>query len=102
MEVAILIWIVCGIAAAVIASNRGANGCLWFGFGILFGPFGLVFSFAAGSDRQCPSCRKNIHEKATRCPHCQADFRPRRADNTPSPPPVEAPTKPCPFCAETI
>src|ERR1019366_229146 len=103
MEVVILVWIVCGVAASFIASNKGANGCLWFGLGILFGPFGLAFSFTAGSDRQCPACRKNIHEKATRCPHCQADLEPKpKQAPTVNPTPSEAPTKSCPFCAETI
>lgn len=71
MEIAILIWIVCGIAAGVIASNRGGSGCLWFGLGILFGPFGLLFAFMAGDDRKCPHCKRGVAEGATRCPHCQ-------------------------------
>ncbi len=78
MEIAILIWIVCGIAAAFVASNRGASGCLWFGLGVLFGPFGLAFSFAAGGNLwPCPVCRKKILEGALRCPYCQTDLRPR-------------------------
>ena len=73
MEIAILIWLVCGIAAAFVAQNRGASGCLWFGLGVLFGPFGLAFAFIAGADRSCPSCRKPIHPDATKCPYCQTD-----------------------------
>ena len=73
MEIAILVWIICGIAAAVTASNRGASGCLWFGLGVLFGPFGLAFSFMAGNNRKCPACRKNIDEQATKYPYCQSD-----------------------------
>jgi hypothetical protein len=75
MEVAIfiLIWIVCGIASAVIASNRGASGCLWFGLGVLLGPIGLAASFVSGKgQRPCPFCRKNIHAEATKCPYCQS------------------------------
>lgn len=79
MEIAILIWIVCGIAAAVVASNRGASGCLWFGLGVLFGPFGLAFSFGAGSGRQCHACRKNVRQDALKCPYCQTDLRPKPA-----------------------
>jgi hypothetical protein len=41
---AVMFWVICGIAAAFVASSRNANGCLWFGLGILFGPFGLAFS----------------------------------------------------------
>src|SRR5260370_28044309 len=73
MEIAILIWIVCGIGAAFVAQSRGANGCLWFGLGVLFGPFGLAFAFTSGSDRSCPACKKGIHSEATKCPHCQTD-----------------------------
>jgi hypothetical protein len=112
MEILILIWIVCGIAAAAIASNRGANGCLWFGFGVLFGPIGLACSFAASSGWECPSCRKDVHKNATRCPHCQADLAPKKTNNgggvvfddgTRNPEPtVQEPTKRCPFCAESI
>jgi len=74
LEIAIL-WVVCGIAASFVASGRGANGCLWFGLGILLGPIGLAISFGAGSaQKNCPYCRSRIHEQATRCPKCQADL----------------------------
>ena len=65
MEIAILIWIVCGIGAAFVAQRRGANGCLWFGLGVLLGPFGLAFAFTSGSDRYCPACKKGIHLDAS-------------------------------------
>lgn len=74
MEIFILIWVVCGIAAAVVASNRNANGCLWFGIGVLFGPFGLAFAFMSGSERKCPYCRKGVANEATKCPYCQSDI----------------------------
>jgi RNA polymerase subunit RPABC4/transcription elongation factor Spt4 len=73
MEIAILMWIVCGIGAALVAQNRGANGCLWFGLGALFGPFGFAFAFTSGSDRSCPACKKRIHLDASKCPFCQTD-----------------------------
>lgn len=74
MEIAILIWVVCGIGAALVASNRGGNGCLWFGLGVLLGPIGLACSFAGGSDRQCPYCKSPIHQSAVKCPKCQGAF----------------------------
>jgi hypothetical protein len=90
MELAIVVWIFCGIGAALVAQSRGANGCLWFGLGVLFGPFGLAFAFASGTDRKCPRCRERVHPKATRCPKCQADL-------------VSSPaTKKCPDCAEDV
>jgi hypothetical protein len=70
----VLVWIVCGIAAGVIASGRNADGCLWFGLGILLGPIALALAFMAGPGRECPKCRSNIPKDATRCPKCQADL----------------------------
>ena len=77
MEVAILVWIVCGVAAAFVAENRGASGLLWFFLSVVFGPLGLIRSFASGSDRVCPECRKRVHREATRCPYCQSDISTR-------------------------
>jgi len=59
MEIAIIIWLICCIAAASIASKQGGNGCLWFGLGVIFGPFGLAFSFMAGDPQKCRFCTKH-------------------------------------------
>ena len=72
MNTAILVWVVCGVAAAFLAESRGANGFPWFLLGILFGPFGLALSFISGSDRVCLACRKRVHPKATLCPYCRS------------------------------
>lgn len=72
--VIILAWLTCGFFAAKVAERRNASGCLWFGLGLLFGPFGLAFAFLAGEERECRYCRKNIHPKAVRCPFCQANL----------------------------
>src|SRR5437879_4630837 len=77
LAIVVVVWIFCGIAAAFIAQNRGASGCLWFGLGVLFGPFGLAFAFAAGKDRSCPACKKRIHPDATKCQNCQTDLTQR-------------------------
>lgn len=74
MEIAVALWIFCGIGAGIVAGQRGGNGCLWFGLGAIFGPFGRAFSFASGSDRSCPFCRKRVHPEAVKCPHCQSDI----------------------------
>jgi predicted nucleic acid-binding Zn ribbon protein len=70
----LVIWLLFGIAAALVASSKGANGCLWFGLGVLFGPFGLLFSFFAGGQK-CPYCKKNIHREAIVCPYCQKELK---------------------------
>jgi hypothetical protein len=74
MLLLVAIWIFCGIGASVVAKNRGADGCLWFALGALFGPFGLAFAFMAGKDKFCPSCRKRVHPEAIKCPYCQTEF----------------------------
>jgi hypothetical protein len=83
LVVCLIVWIFCGIGATFVASGRGANGCLWFGLGFLFGPLGLAASFMAGSSTECPSCRKRIHPEAQRCPHCQTNLAPEVSDRTP-------------------
>ena len=70
--VLVLLWVVCGVAAGVIASGRNASGCLWFGLGVLLGPIGLALSFTAGSGRKCPQCQSSVHERARKCPKCQS------------------------------
>jgi hypothetical protein len=75
MELALIIWIGCGIGSAAIASNRGGSGCLWFVLGILLGPFGLALAwFASGSNTICYYCRKPIHPEAKKCPYWQSVF----------------------------
>ena len=47
----ILIWIACGIAAYLIAQNRGAtNAPTWFVVGLLLGPIGILLA-AVGAKR---------------------------------------------------
>ena len=38
----ILIWILCGVFAAMIAGGKGHGGCSWFAGGFLFGPLALI------------------------------------------------------------
>jgi hypothetical protein len=70
----VLLWILCGgVAAAMIAQNRGNSAGLWFIVGALFGPFGILFAFLS-SGRTCPYCRSSIHPQATKCPKCQSSL----------------------------
>lgn len=53
-EITILIWVVCGIGAFLIAQNRGAsNAPTWLLVGILLGPIGIILAAigAKGSGR---------------------------------------------------
>jgi hypothetical protein len=41
MEI-LIIWILCPLFAAILASSKGRSGFVWFLAGLLFGPFGLL------------------------------------------------------------
>jgi len=70
----IFIWLLFGIVASIIGSQKG-SGCLGFMLGILLGPFGvLIMIFVPGNRRTCPYCKELIHKEAARCPHCQKDL----------------------------
>ena len=73
MELLIITWVLFGIAAVLVANNKGMDGCSWFVIGFLLGPFGLLFALLS-SGRQCPHCKKGIHADATKCPYCQSDL----------------------------
>jgi hypothetical protein len=40
--IAIVIWLICGIGAAMVASSKGRDTCGWFFIGVLIGPFALL------------------------------------------------------------
>ena len=42
---ALIIWCICAIGTAVVASSRGANGSVWFALGFLLGPLGFALAF---------------------------------------------------------
>ena len=63
------VWLLFGICAAIVASNRGQSGCLWFGLGVLLGPIGFALAFTGG--RKCPECAKRISTEAKTCPYCR-------------------------------
>lgn len=70
----LLFWFFCGVAAGFVASQRGANGCLWMAIGMLLGPLGLFMAFASSPGSICPHCRKAVDSQATKCPYCQSSI----------------------------
>lgn len=39
---AIIIWVICGIGASMIARSKGRSGCGWAITGFLIGPFAIL------------------------------------------------------------
>lgn len=90
MEIVLLTWLICGILAAVIGSNRGDNGIGWFFIGLLLGPIGVIFSFFAKGKQQkelekaekgiskeikiCEMCAEAVKAQAKICKHCGHEF----------------------------
>lgn len=110
MEIVLVFWLVFGIGAAVVASNRGANGFGWFALGILLGPIGFALAFTNGI--RCPRCDSRISMNASVCPRCNFDlYASEKADGASADGSVikggivikeGGNLKACPYCAEQI
>lgn len=75
MEI-VIFWIVCGVIAGMIGSNKG-SGCAGFALGLLLGPLGIIIALIMkGNQKKCPFCKGDIPEDATTCKHCGKDIDP--------------------------
>lgn len=93
------LWLMCGIGTAIVASNRGASGCLWFALGVGLGPVGFALAFTNG--RRCPYCSSRISTRARVCPRCQRPLlepKPARESRPVAPTPVPPPRAPSGVC----
>jgi hypothetical protein len=88
VEVVLVLWFLCGIAGAIIYSNKGHEGCAGFALGFLLGPIGVVIALvvkpndqalenralSSGEMRKCPSCAELIRTEARKCRFCGSEL----------------------------
>lgn len=77
-----LIWVLCAVFSAVIASAKDRSGFGWFVLGFLFGPFALIAvgfmpslktmpgAPTPATHVKCPDCAELVLNEARVCKHC--------------------------------
>jgi len=84
----LIVWAICGIISAIIASNKGRSGAGWFFIGVLFGPLGIVAALVVSADhkavkqqkvtegthRKCPMCAELVLAEAKICKYCKSEL----------------------------
>ena len=48
----VIFWVLCGVASAIIGGNKGRSGFVWFLFGCLVGPFGILLALMVSKQTQ--------------------------------------------------
>jgi len=75
----ILICMVFGVAAAVVAHSKARNALGWFLCGLMLGPFSLVVAalpraLKEGHTQRCPQCYEVVLARAQLCKYCKSSL----------------------------
>lgn len=73
MELAVLIWLACGVISAVLAANKGRNPLGWGLIGFFLGPLGLIAAAAMPDTKSNPQVQEWVglqHGYLKKCPMC--------------------------------
>jgi hypothetical protein len=80
----LIIWLLFGLVAMIVAKSKERSGLGWFLFGCFFGPFSLIvialpslrknpidpYAPTPKTHVRCPACKELILIDATVCKHC--------------------------------
>jgi len=69
----VLSWIASAILGAIVGAQKkeGAQG---FVLGLIFGPLGLIASFALDGRLECYRCHSRVNGEPQVCPYCRAEL----------------------------
>lgn len=83
----VVIWVICGVFAYMIADSRGGSGPMGAVLGFLLGPIGVLCAFFMGGEeakaaqqievgakKKCPRCAELVQPGALVCKHCGFEF----------------------------
>lgn len=75
----LVVAIMFGMMAAVIATEKGRSAIGWFLTGFLVGPFSLAVLALPRKQRvgrfvECPACLEVVREEASVCRYCGTEF----------------------------
>jgi hypothetical protein len=85
----VILWLLSGLVAMIIARSKERDGGGWFALGCLFGPFALVVAVLPSlktdpnspspeTPGRCPHCAEPVLKEAKVCKHCSGQIH----DNT--------------------